>query len=118
MRAGGLCTSVSKGGDMPLKSSTIDAVAENEVRGRVRQFLDSHHFASFRELTVTVSGDSVILHGCVHTFHERELAVALSGHVAGVHHVLDQLVVSDPSRQDQSRESFSPPVSSAADIRH
>jgi osmotically-inducible protein OsmY len=101
---------------MPIKSPTIDAVAENEMRGRIRQFLDSHHFASFRELDVTVSGDSVVLHGCVHSFHERQLAVALCQHVAGVHHVLDQLVVSDPSPQEQSSRSFSPAVSTTADI--
>ena len=37
----------------------VDDAADAELRDRVKQFLGSQHFASFRKLDVIVSGDSV-----------------------------------------------------------
>jgi osmotically-inducible protein OsmY len=70
-----------------------DEAAQTELCDRVKQFLASRHFASFRKLNVTVLGDSVVLDGCVPRFHERQLAVALCRHVPGVYRVVDRLIV-------------------------
>jgi hypothetical protein len=72
-------------------------VDEAELRQRIKQLLASQHFASFRKLDVTVVGDGIVLAGCVPSFHERQLAVALCQHVPGVHRVVDQLSVCDSS---------------------
>lgn len=71
----------------------VDDAANAELRDRVKQFLASQHFTSFRKLEVIVLGDSVVLHGCVPSFHERQLAVAFCQRVAGVHRVVDRLIV-------------------------
>jgi osmotically-inducible protein OsmY len=64
-----------------------------DLKERIRHFLDSQHYASFRKIDVAVDGDDAILAGSVRSFHERQLAIALCGHVPGVHRVVDQLVV-------------------------
>lgn len=70
-----------------------DSVTPTELCHRVRQVLDSQHFVSLRNLDVTLDGDNLILAGCVPSFHERQLAVELCRHVAGVQRVIDRLVV-------------------------
>lgn len=87
---------------MITEQLVVDDAANAELRSRVKQFLASQHFASFRNLDVTVSGDGVALHGCVPSFHERQLAVALCGHVAGVHQAVDQLIVSESLPTERS----------------
>jgi osmotically-inducible protein OsmY len=64
---------------------------------RVREFLALQHFPSLRKLGVTACGDTVVLYGSVPSFHDRQMAVAYCQHVTGVHHVVDQLVVSESS---------------------
>ena len=83
----------------------IDDAASAELGDRVKQFLASQHFASFRKLDVSVSGDAVVLHGRVPSFHERQLAVALCRHVAGVHRVVDQLIVSESLPTERSADT-------------
>lgn len=78
-----------------IEQLLVDDAASADLGDRVKQFLASQYFASFRKLDVTVSGDGIVLHGRVPNFHERQLAVALCGHVAGVHRVVDQLIVSE-----------------------
>ena len=86
----------------------VDDAANAELRDRVKQFLGSQHFASFRRLDVGILGDSVILDGSVRSFHERQLAVALCQHVQGVHRVVDQLVVSESLPTEESTSSQIP----------
>jgi osmotically-inducible protein OsmY len=74
-----------------------------ELRDRVKQFLASQHYASFRKLEITTLGDRVVLQGSIPSFHERQLAVALCNHVPGVRHVVDQLVVPEPSPEERPR---------------
>ena len=71
----------------------VDDAANAELRDRVKQFLASQHFASFRKLDVVVVGDSVVLQGDVPNFHERQLAVVLCQRVAGLHRIVDRLIV-------------------------
>ncbi len=80
----------------------VDNATQFELRDRVKRFLDSQHFASFRKLAVATVGDSVILDGSVPSFHERQMAVALCQHVAGVQQVIDRLIVSSPDAIQQS----------------
>jgi osmotically-inducible protein OsmY len=70
---------------------------------RIRHFLDSQHYASFRRIDVAVDGDSAILAGSVRSFHERQLALALCGHVPGVHRVVDRLVVVETDAADSAK---------------
>lgn len=79
-----------------------DDAANAELGDRVKQFLASQHFASFRRLDVTVSGDGLVLHGRVPSFHERQLAVARCRRVAGVHRVVDLLTVSESLATERS----------------
>lgn len=78
---------------MRSEQELADKAASAELRDRVKQSLGSQHFASFRNLEVNIVGDCVVLRGFVPSFHERQFAVALCRHVAGVHQVIDQLVV-------------------------
>lgn len=93
---------------MITEQLVVDNAANAELRDRVKQFLASQHFASFRKLDVNVCGDGVVLHGCVPNFHERQLAVALCQHVAGVHRVVDQLVVSESLPTEESANTQIP----------
>ena len=88
----------------------VDNAANSELRDRVKQFLASQHFMSFRKLVVIVSGDSVVLQGCVHSFHERQLAVAYCQHVAGVHRIVDRLIVPEALTVERPADRRSPAV--------
>jgi hypothetical protein len=84
---------------MPMITRPLVAVgddANSELRDRVKQFLASQHFASFRRLEVIVLRDSIVLHGFIPTFHERQMAVALCQQVVGMRRVVDQLIVPEP----------------------
>jgi osmotically-inducible protein OsmY len=74
-----------------------------DLEGRIRHFLDSQHYASFRRIDVAVEGDSAVLAGSVRSFHERQLALSLCGHVPGVHRVVDRLVVVEADAIDSAR---------------
>ncbi len=78
---------------MTAEQMLIDDAAQAELCGRVQQFLASQHFPSMRTLEVTVSGDTVILDGCIPNFHQRQMAIAYCKRVAGVHSVVDRLIV-------------------------
>ena len=89
---------------MITEQLAVDDGANAELRDRVKQFLGSQHFASFRKLDVGILGDSVIIDGSVPSFHERQLAVALCRHVAGVHRVIDRLIVPESDAIQVSTE--------------
>jgi hypothetical protein len=72
----------------------IDDKALSDLCARIKQFLALQHFPSFRQLEVTMSDDTVILDGRVPSFHERQMAVVFCQRVAGVHNVVDRLLVS------------------------
>jgi len=94
----------------------IEDAADSEIRDRVKQFLASQHFTSFRKLVVIVSGDSVVLQGCVPSFHVRQLAVAFCQHVAGVHRVVDRLIVPEALTVERPADSRSAAVTSAGNV--
>lgn len=98
----------------------VDDAADAELRDRIKQFLASQHFASFRKLDVIVLGDSVILQGFVPNFHERQLAVVLCQRVAGVHRVVDRIIVPEGVTAERPADFRSPAVVSvgnASDAR-
>lgn len=84
---------------MATKTDEVSA----ELRDRVKQFLASQHYVSFRKLEVTTMGDRVVLQGSIPSFHERQLAVTLCNHVPGVRQVVDQLVVPEPLPEERPR---------------
>jgi osmotically-inducible protein OsmY len=79
--------------------------ATAELRERIKQALDSRHFATFRKLEVTIVGDEVVLDGSVPSFYARQLAVALCQHLPGVYRVADRLIVREPDGIDRSTQS-------------
>lgn len=98
---------------MIAEQSLVEDAANSELRDRVKQFLASQHFMSFRKLDVIVSGDSVVLQGCVYSYHERQLAVTFCQHVAGVHRVVDRLIVPEALTVERPADRRSPAVTSA-----
>ena len=73
----------------------VDAATHTELSDRVKRYLSLQHFPGMRRLEVSVFEDTVVLDGCIPSFHERQLAVAFCMRVAGVHKVIDRLIVSD-----------------------
>ena len=69
-----------------------------DLEGRVRLFLSSANRPSLRQIEVDVSGDSVVLSGCVQTFYEKQLASEFARRVAGVVRVVNQVEVCNWSR--------------------
>ena len=94
-----------EGEQMSVKQQQIDDAADHELCARVRQFLALQHFPSLRKLDLTACGDTIVLYGSVPSFHERQLAVAFCRRVTGVHHVVDQLVVSESAAVERATDS-------------
>ena len=80
---------------MTMEPLMIDNATQIDLCGRVQQFMALQHYPSLRKLNVTVSGDTVFLEGCIPSFHERQMAVTFCKRVAGVHNVVDRLIVTD-----------------------
>ena len=74
--------------------SRIDYVDE-ELRDCVVRFLSSLHFPSFRELQVDVSNGHVTLSGELNSYYEKQVALKLCKHVAGVLGIIDEIVVKE-----------------------
>ena len=53
-----------------------------DLEGRVRQFLSAANLPALRYIGVQVVGDSVVLSGCVRTFHEKQMATEFARRVA------------------------------------
>jgi hypothetical protein len=94
-----------EGEQMSVNQQQIADTADYELCARVRQFLALQHFPSLRKLDVTACGDTIVLYGSVPSFHERQLAVAFCQRVTGVHHVVDQLVVSESAAVERTTDS-------------
>lgn len=84
---------------------------DSQLARRVRLFLASQPRASLRYLQVQASGSTVRIWGLVTTFYERQLALQASRQVAGVHQLIDEIIVQEPvfsqSRISDSRQAAS-----------
>ena len=69
--------------------------SDDEICQRVRKFLGSRHFPSFRRLGVAVKHGSVTISGQVCSFYEKQVAITSCQHVAGVLSLIDRIEVSD-----------------------
>lgn len=82
----------------------IYRIDELDLANRVKSFLAGRHFGPLRSLRVEVLGDTVLLAGTVSSFHERQVALECCKRVAGVRHVVDEVVVASlPVRIDPAR---------------
>lgn len=87
---------------MIIGQAPTDEARQADLCDLIKRFLAAQHYASFRKLDVTIVGDSVILVGSLPSFHERQLAVSICQHVAGVRRVVDRLVVPASAPTDGS----------------
>ena len=66
---------------------------DSELERRIRLRFAQSNLPALRRLDVASDDDQVILSGQVATFYERQLAISLSRHVAGVIYVIDNITV-------------------------
>jgi BON domain-containing protein len=69
---------------------------EDDLARRVKSFLAGRNVPGLRRLLVEVEGNSVILHGRVRTYYEKQLAITCCQRVAGVLNVIDEIEVQHP----------------------
>lgn len=70
--------------------------ASGELERRVRSFLAQQGVDSVRHLNIEVNGGTVILHGLVSSFYERQLCISCCRRIAGVVRFIDNLTVALP----------------------
>jgi osmotically-inducible protein OsmY len=75
------------------RGETCPTKHNDDLRRRVKLFLDNSNLPGLRHITINVDGGHVVLSGQVQTFYERQLAGEFSRRVAGVLQVSDQLEV-------------------------
>ncbi|MDG2013445.1 MAG: BON domain-containing protein [Pirellulaceae bacterium] len=66
---------------------------DEDVLWRVESYLESKHFAAFRNLHVVVDQGVVTIAGQVSNYHERQVALNCCLRVAGVLELVDQIRV-------------------------
>ena len=71
---------------------------------RVRFSFDQGRTPGLRLIDTEVIGDTVVLSGKVATFHQKQMASALAGRVAGVVEVMNRLEVDDGGNDRQLRQ--------------
>lgn len=76
--------------------------ADADLTTRIAIALTNHQRPGWRRIHLAVHHGAVTLLGEVTTYHNRQLIVAVTRHVAGVLHVADELVVEGrPTRNDE-----------------
>ena len=70
--------------------------ASGEIERRVRSFLAQQGVNSAHRLNIEVNGGTVILHGLVASFYERQLCISCCQRVAGVVRFIDNLTLTLP----------------------
>lgn len=76
--------------------------ADADLTTRIAIALANHHRSGWRRIHIIVQHGAVTLIGEVSTFHNRQLVVAVTRHVAGVLRVADELRVEGrPTRQEE-----------------
>jgi hypothetical protein len=82
-----------------------ELVTVQELARRVRLSVDHLGRPGLRLIDIEVNGNTVVLSGRVGTFHQKQLASAFAGRVAGVSKVFNQLEVHDGVRDDAPQQS-------------
>jgi osmotically-inducible protein OsmY len=70
--------------------------ASGDLARRVRGFLAQQGVNSAHRLNIEVNGGTVILHGLVSSFYERQLCISCCQRIAGVVRFIDNLTVALP----------------------
>jgi hypothetical protein len=73
--------------------------ADQDLQRRVVNYLFSRRSPSSRPIEVSVVGDTVTLHGCVRSVHEKWLCTHCCRRVAGVRNLVDQIEVEEEADQ-------------------
>ncbi|MBI2478816.1 MAG: BON domain-containing protein [Planctomycetia bacterium] len=71
--------------------------ASGDLKRRVRSFLAQQGVNSAHHLTIEVRDGTVILHGLVSSFYERQLCISCCQRIAGVVRFVDNLTVALPT---------------------
>lgn len=97
--------------DFNLKDDTMDLIKrirvdypDHDVCTRVKNFLSTRHYPTFRDLKVEVDNGVVTLTGSVNSFYEKQVALNACQHVAGVLSLVDQVTVSKQDRDTAVKE--------------
>ncbi len=78
-----------------VTANEIGTVLRDEAVGQsVSRLLASRHYPAFRQLEVEVCHGAVTLSGHLGSYHEKQVAITLSQHVAGVLMLIDRIDVS------------------------
>ena len=85
---------------------TLDRAADHDLERRVRIYLGSRFHPALSRLGVSVHRGCVSLTGTVHSYYERQLAVSTCKRVAGVHAVLDDVVVAADQQPTRTSATF------------
>jgi osmotically-inducible protein OsmY len=75
----------------PVKRASVD------LERRVRNSLAQQGVNSAHHLNIEVNDGTVILHGLVHSFYERQLCISCCQRIAGVARFVDNLTVALPT---------------------
>jgi osmotically-inducible protein OsmY len=94
-----LDTAIPKSDDTILFHPPITlSAADRELERRLRIFLATRQVGELRRLSVSVRHGNVRLCGRVGSFYHRQLAVSVTGKVAGVLTVEDEITVVPAAR--------------------
>lgn len=75
----------------------VEQRASGDLLRRVKCFLAQQGVDSVHRLNIEVDGGTVILHGLVASFYERQLCISCCQRVAGVVRFIDNLTVALPA---------------------
>jgi osmotically-inducible protein OsmY len=88
-----------------LEDSFVEELTTTEgLAQRVRLSIDHGRQPGLRLIDIEVIGSTVVLSGKVATFHQKQLASALAGRVAGVVELMNQLEVHDDGKDDKLQQ--------------
>ncbi len=86
-------------------SGEWELTTAQELARRVRLSVDHLGRPGLRLIGIEVDGNTVVLSGRVGTYHQKQLASAFAGRVAGVGKVSNQLEVHDGARDVAPQQS-------------
>jgi osmotically-inducible protein OsmY len=71
--------------------------------------LGKSSYRALRDVSCLASGGVLYLHGCLSSHYLKQVAQEVVSGAAGVHHVVNRIVVSRPGRSRLDRETFANP---------
>lgn len=92
--------------DEIAETLSLDRAADYDLERRVRIYLSSRFHPALSRLSVAVQRGCVTLTGTVHSYYERQLAVSTCKRVAGVHAVVDDIVVPADSQSQRTSSAY------------